>query len=116
MAYTDIKEANILLPADASVLTYFENQELEEPSPKNEVDGSVICLSRKTGTPKAFGTPVLCDFGLAVALDDDLEHREDIKPGIYRSPEPLRCSGVFSFVTLLESSLAAGVRMMCIRW
>jgi hypothetical protein len=87
LVHTDIKEANILLPADASVLTQFENQELNEPSPKKEVDGSVIYLSRKMGTPKAFGAPVLCDFGSAVPLDDGLEHREDIQPDVYRAPE-----------------------------
>lgn len=87
VAHTDIKEANILLPADSSVLTQFENQELEEPSPKKEVDGGVIYLSREMGTPKAFGAPVLCDFGSAVPLDDGLEHREDIQPDVYRSPE-----------------------------
>lgn len=87
IAHTDIKEANILLPADSSVLTQFENQELEEPSPKKEVDGGVIYLSREMGTPKSFGAPVLCDFGSAVPLDDGLEHREDIQPDVYRSPE-----------------------------
>jgi serine/threonine protein kinase len=66
VAHTDIKEANILLPADASVLTQFENRELEEPSPKKEVEGSVIYLSREMDTPRSFGAPVLCDFGSAV--------------------------------------------------
>ncbi|KAL1297606.1 hypothetical protein AAFC00_006167 [Neodothiora populina] len=42
IVHTDIKEANILLPADSSVLTQFEHQELEEPNPKKEVDGGVI--------------------------------------------------------------------------
>ena len=37
IAHTDIKEAKILLPADASILKRLENQELEEPSPKKEV-------------------------------------------------------------------------------
>lgn len=87
VAHTDIKEANILLPADPSVLTHFEQQELAEPSPQKEVDGGVIYLSREMGTPKAFGAPVLCDFGSAVALDDGQEHREDIQPDVYRSPE-----------------------------
>nr|POE76162.1 serine/threonine-protein kinase srpk [Quercus suber] len=87
VAHTDIKEANILLEADSSVLTQFENEELMEPSPKKEVDGGVIYLSREMGTPKDFGAPVLCDFGSAVPLDDGLEHREDIQPDVYRSPE-----------------------------
>ena len=87
IAHTDIKEANILLPADSSVLTQFEKQESEEPSPKKEADGSVIYLSREMGTPKSFGAPVLCDFESAVPLDDGQEHREDIQPDIYRAPE-----------------------------
>lgn len=87
IAHTDIKEANILLPADSSVLAQFEKQELEEPSPKKEADGGVIYLSREMGTPKSFGAPVLCDFGSAVPLYDGLEHREDIQHDIYRAPE-----------------------------
>lgn len=87
VAHTDIKEANILLGADSSVLTQFENEELKKPSPRKEVDGGVIYLSHEMGTPRDFGVPVLCDFGSAVPLDDRLEHREDIQPDIYRSPE-----------------------------
>lgn len=87
VAHTDIKEANILLPADASIITEFEKQELEQPSPMKEVDGGVIYLSREMGISKAFGAPVLCDFGSAVPLDDGSEHREDIQPNFYRSPE-----------------------------
>jgi hypothetical protein len=51
------------------------------------VDGSTIYISRKTGTPKAFGAPGPCDFESAVSLGDWLEHREDIQPDIYRAPE-----------------------------
>jgi len=87
VAHTDIKEANILLPADSSVMSQFEIQELNEPSPRKDVDSNIIYLSRKMGTPKAFGAPVLCDFGSAVPLDDGLEHREDIQSDIYRAPE-----------------------------
>jgi serine/threonine-protein kinase SRPK3 len=84
---TDIKEANILLPADQSVLTEFEKEELDEPSPKKEFNGSIIYLSRAMGMPRAFGAHVLCDFGSAVPLDGGLEHREDIQPNVYRAPE-----------------------------
>ena len=87
VAHTDIKEANILLPADSSVLTEIEKHELNDPSPRKEVDGSIVYFSRKMGTPKAFGAPVLCDFGSAVPLDDGLEHREDIQSDVYRAPE-----------------------------
>jgi serine/threonine-protein kinase SRPK3 len=87
VVHTDIKEANILLPADSSVLTQFENEELAEPSTKKEVDGSIIYRSREMGITKAFGAPMLCDFGSAVPLDDGLEHREDIQPDVYRALE-----------------------------
>jgi serine/threonine-protein kinase SRPK3 len=88
VVHTDIKEANILLPADSSVLTQFENEELADPSPVKEVaDGGIIYRSREMGTPKAFGAPILCDLGSAVSLDDRMEHREDIQPDIYRAPE-----------------------------
>jgi serine/threonine-protein kinase SRPK3 len=42
VVHTDIKEANILLPADSSVLTQFENEELADPSPMKEVDGGGV--------------------------------------------------------------------------
>nr|POE92248.1 serine/threonine-protein kinase srpk [Quercus suber] len=87
VAHTDIKEANILLGADSSVLTEIEHEELREPSPSKEIDGGIVYLSREMGTPRAFGSPVLCDFGSAVPLDDGREHCEDIQPDIYRSPE-----------------------------
>lgn len=87
VAHTDIKEANILLGADSSVLKQFETEELENPSPKKEVDGAIVYLSRELGIPKDFGAPVLCDFGSAVPLDDGKEHREDVQPDVYRSPE-----------------------------
>ena len=87
IAHTDIKEANILLPADSSIMTEFEKQELEQPSLMKEVDGSTVYLSRKMGIPRTFGAPVLCDFGSAVPLDDGLEHREDVQPNFNRSPE-----------------------------
>lgn len=87
VAHTDIKEANILLAADSSILTQFEDEELKKPSPRKTVDGQNIYLSRELGVPKVFGEPVLCDFGSAVPLDDGREHREDIQPDIYRSPE-----------------------------
>lgn len=87
VAHTDISETNIMLGADSSVLTQFENEELEQPSPMKTADGSIVYLSRDLGIPKDFGGPVLCDFGAAVPLDDGREHREDVQPDIYRSPE-----------------------------
>ncbi|KAK7549249.1 kinase-like domain-containing protein [Phyllosticta citricarpa] len=87
VAHTDIKEANMLLGADSSVLRDFEQKEIEEPCPRKEVDGRIIYSSRELNTPKDFGAPVLCDLGSAVPLDDGAEHREDIQPNVYRAPE-----------------------------
>lgn len=87
VVHTDIKEANILLGADSSVLAEFEAEELNKPSPRKEVDGSIIYQTRRLGMPRNFGAPVLCDFGSAVPLDDGREHLEDIQPDVYRAPE-----------------------------
>lgn len=87
VAHTDIKEANILLGADESVLRNFEQEELNEPCPRKELDGRTIYLSRELSKPKDYGAPVLCDLGSAVQLDDGAEHREDIQPNVYRAPE-----------------------------
>ncbi|KAF3001346.1 hypothetical protein E8E13_006048 [Curvularia kusanoi] len=87
IAHTDIKEANILIGADDYTLKAFEEQELKEPSPRKDVDGRTIFLSRQLNYPKHIGQPVLCDFGSAVMLDDGTEHQEDIQPNVYRAPE-----------------------------
>lgn len=87
VAHTDLKEDNILIGADASMLKEFEDAELRQPSARKEVDGRVVYLSREMGMPKDAGIPVLCDFGSCVPLDDGIEHREDIQPDIYRAPE-----------------------------
>lgn len=70
---------------DDSVFNDFEKDELENPSPRKEIDGRTIYASRELRTPKEWGAPVLCDFGSAVL--GDIEHSEDIQPNIYRAPE-----------------------------
>lgn len=71
--------------ADDSVFTEFENNELENPCPRKELDGRTIYTSRTLRMPKNLGPPILCDFGSAVMGDE--EHSEDIQPDIYRAPE-----------------------------
>jgi serine/threonine protein kinase len=72
--------------ADDSVFAKFEQDELQDPSPRKEVDGTTIYLSRDLEIiPSKLGAPVLCDFGSAVA--GDIEHTEDVQPDIYRGPE-----------------------------
>jgi serine/threonine protein kinase len=89
VVHTDIKEANILFESDDTVLRAFEQEELDEPRPRKELDGRTIYLSRELRQPKVFGAPVLCDFGSTVRLDDGTEHREDIQPNVYWSPETI---------------------------
>jgi serine/threonine-protein kinase SRPK3 len=67
--------------------TTFEQNELQTPSPRKELDGRFIYLTRELPLPEDLANPVLCDFGSAVPLDDDREHREDIQPNAYRAPE-----------------------------
>lgn len=87
IAHTDIKEANILLGADDSVLQDFEREQLRNPCPRKELPEGTIYQSRELNMPRAIGEPMLCDFGSAVPLDDGVEHREDIQPNVYRAPE-----------------------------
>ncbi|KAG5933719.1 hypothetical protein E4U60_004317 [Claviceps pazoutovae] len=86
-AHTDIQERNILFGADKSVLEALEQEELENPCPRKDVDGRTIYLSRKLGIPKKVGDPVLCDLGSALRLGDGITRREDIQPDVYRAPE-----------------------------
>jgi serine/threonine protein kinase len=65
----------------------FEQEELKSPSPRKEVDGRFIYLTRELPMPQQLANPVLCDFGSAVPLDDGREHREDVQPDAYRAPE-----------------------------
>ncbi|PLB54592.1 kinase-like protein [Aspergillus steynii IBT 23096] len=94
--HTDIKADNIMFGiADESVFGDFENNELQNPCPRKEIDGRTIYTSRELRMPKNLGAPILCDFGSAVMGDE--EHSEDIQPDIYRAPEvilqaPWSCS------------------------
>ncbi|KAI0874585.1 serine threonine protein kinase, CMGC group [Hypoxylon argillaceum] len=89
--HTDIKADNIMFGIDDdSVFTAFEKQELLDPSPRKEIDNNrLIYLSRELRMPKKWGAPVLCDFGSAVAGDE--EHFEDVQPDVYRAPENAGC-------------------------
>ncbi|KAJ5187847.1 hypothetical protein N7449_010841 [Penicillium cf. viridicatum] len=84
--HTDIKADNIMFGiADDSVFSDFENNDLQNPCPRKELDGRTIYTSRELRMPKNLGAPILCDFGSAVIGDE--EHSEDIQPDIYRAPE-----------------------------
>ncbi|KAL4787454.1 kinase-like domain-containing protein [Aspergillus varians] len=85
--HTDIKPDNIMFEfADDSVFTIFEEEELQDPSPRKEQDGRTIYLTRELKMlPGKTGAPVLSDFGSAML--GDREHLEDVQPNIYRAPE-----------------------------
>ncbi|KAJ4253304.1 hypothetical protein NW762_010459 [Fusarium torreyae] len=82
----DIKADNIMFGIeDDTVFSAFEEHEQFEPSPRKQIDGRTIYVSRELQLPKSWGAPVLCDFGSAVT--GDVEHTEDVQPDIYRAPE-----------------------------
>ncbi|KAB8207555.1 kinase-like domain-containing protein [Aspergillus parasiticus] len=85
--HTDIKTNNIMFElADDSVFIKSEDDELQNPSPRKELDGRAIYLSRELEIlPGKIGSPVLCDFGSATL--GSIEHSEDVQPDIYRAPE-----------------------------
>ncbi|KXJ85936.1 serine threonine protein kinase, CMGC group, partial [Microdochium bolleyi] len=84
--HTDIKADNIMFSIeDESVFETFEQAELDNPSPRKEVDGRTIYTCRELPRPRRYGVPMLCDFGSAVPGDE--EHSEDCQPAVYRAPE-----------------------------
>ncbi|KAG6147426.1 hypothetical protein E4U37_008003 [Claviceps purpurea] len=87
IAHTDIQEGNLLFNAEKSVLRDFEQEELDNPSPRKELDGKIIYQSRELGPAYEVSRLVLSDFGSSMRLDDGIEHLEDIQPDVYRAPE-----------------------------
>ncbi|WEW55344.1 hypothetical protein PRK78_000773 [Emydomyces testavorans] len=86
LIHTDLKADNIMMgAADDTALEDFEREELENPSPRKEVDGRFIYVSRQLNPPKNYTPPVLCDFGSAVSSEK--ENTTVVQPEVYRSPE-----------------------------
>ena len=84
----DIKADNIMFGIkDDSVFTDFEENELQRPVPRKEVDtgGRMIYMSQELKVPKQVSAPVLCDFGSAILGNQ--YHSVFIQPKIYRAPE-----------------------------
>lgn len=83
---TDLSAGNIFMYIeDGSLLEKFIKEEQDHPSPRKEINGYSLYISRRFGMPKAFGLPVLGDFGAAVF--GDVEHLENVQPDVYRAPE-----------------------------
>ncbi|BCS04295.1 uncharacterized protein AKAW2_80096S [Aspergillus luchuensis] len=82
--HTDIQPNNILLGIkDTSILSRFEEAEVEGPVPRKSLSDRTIYVSRPL--PISFGTPVLCDLGEGrLGVDNQTG---DIMPDIYRAPE-----------------------------
>lgn len=80
----DIQPNNILLGIkDESILSGFEEWEMETPVPRKVLQDRPIYLSRPL--PISYGTPVLCDLGEArVGIEGQ---HGDIMPDLYRAPE-----------------------------
>ncbi|KAI1821796.1 kinase domain protein [Xylaria intraflava] len=84
--HTDIKADNIMFGiTDFSVFNDFEEQEMNDPCPRKELEGRIIYTSRKIKSPGQIGPPVLCDFGSAVFGGG--ENLECVQPNVYRAPE-----------------------------
>lgn len=75
--HADIKADDIMFGiADDSVFAHFEESELQNPSPRKELDdGRIIYVSRQFRIPEKLAPPVLCNFGSAMPGDVD-EHLE----------------------------------------
>ncbi|EPE36474.1 Protein kinase-like (PK-like) [Glarea lozoyensis ATCC 20868] len=88
IAHTDIQAKNILMRIeDETVLSEFEEAEIQDPSPR-KIDGKrTIYTSRQLRIRGSVGRPVLCDFGEARV--GDKKFTEDIQPFLYRAPEVL---------------------------
>lgn len=85
---------------DQSLLTTFEQDEAQQPSPMKIIDKTLtIYDSRKFGLPKGslWGQPVLCDFGEARV---GLHHTGLIQPEVYRAPEVLFAMGWITSVDI----------------
>ncbi|KAE9404244.1 kinase-like protein [Gymnopus androsaceus JB14] len=79
MIHADLQAMNVHLRIeDESILRYFEESEMSDPSPRKVYGDRVIYESRGLRAPKSSGRPVLCDFDT---------YTGDIQPYVYRAPE-----------------------------
>ncbi|KAI9803816.1 MAG: hypothetical protein M1825_001696 [Sarcosagium campestre] len=80
----DLQPSNMLLGIhDDSVLGKFEQNEMENPCPRKELDDRTIYLSRPM--PLSKGEPSITD--LSEARFGDCKHTDRIMPSVYRAPE-----------------------------
>ena len=85
--YIDIKADNILFgAADDTIYKDFEIEELEHPTPRKEIGGRFIYISRQLNIPRNYEPPVLCDFGSAIS-GERANAKMIVQPALYRAPE-----------------------------
>ncbi|KAL4804385.1 kinase-like domain-containing protein [Aspergillus unguis] len=87
--HTDLKSDNILLALrNPSVLDSVAQDEMNDPSPRKQLDDREIYLSRNYWglSPSELGRSVITDFGLAVRGDGP-PNNHPIQPEGYRAPE-----------------------------
>ncbi|KAL3428935.1 kinase domain-containing protein [Aspergillus tetrazonus] len=87
--HTDLKSDNILLALrNPSILDSVAQDEMNNPSPRKQLDGREIYLSRNYWglSPDELGRSVITDFGLAVRGDGP-PNSHPIQPEGYRAPE-----------------------------
>jgi serine/threonine protein kinase len=83
---TDLQAGNVHLRIrDTSILEEFEEQELNDPSPRKPIGKSFIFKSRDLAWDQDPGHPILCDFG--EARYGKTSYTDPIQPSAYRSPE-----------------------------
>jgi serine/threonine-protein kinase SRPK3 len=84
---TDISSHNILIEIEeSSLLEDFVKAEMELPSGRKSVNEAPVYVSRRFGTPKRLGRPVLGDFGCAVSGTVPQSFFA-VQPDVYTSPE-----------------------------
>lgn len=87
--HTDLKSDNILLALrNPSILDSVAQDEMNNPSPRKQLDDRDIYLSRNYWglSPAELGRSVITDFGLAVR-GDGAPNSHPIQPEEYRAPE-----------------------------
>ncbi|KAJ7716685.1 kinase-like domain-containing protein [Mycena metata] len=82
--HTDINAGNIMFGIKDGIAAFekFEQAELERPSPRKEIDGRFIYLSRQLDQTRDLDLP---DFGEARCGEQ--RRTQDVQPDKYRSPE-----------------------------
>ena len=95
---------------DPKLLDDFEQAEIDDPTPRKEVDGRVIYLSRQLQmVPTSIGLPVLGDFGSAEWGEE--QNKRDAQPNSLHSPEVILKLPWSYEIRYLERRLLSGLEI-----